>query len=162
MKMPSGARRSMLGLIFTASAALAMTACSSGDAPAGSSSDSPNSSQDSTAADSVDIPGDTPVGEESQRIVDILNAKEDSTVDDWGSRLHASFTAEVSPEEIVELINQNIRPAQPFTVTNYEGGERQAVTTLTSPASAPLDMSVTLDSDGLVTGLFFGESSPPG
>lgn len=162
MKIPSGARKSMLGLILTTSAALAMTSCSSGEAPAGSSGDSTNVSQDSAAADAVDIPGDTPVGEESQRIVDVLNAEEDSTVDDWASHLHASFTAEVSAEEIVELVNQNLRPAQPFTVTNYEGGERQAVTTLNSPASAPLDMSVTLDSDGLITGLLFGESSPPG
>lgn len=162
MKMPSGARRTTLGLILAASATLAMTSCSSSDAPAGSSSDSTNASQDSVADDAVDIPGDTPVGEESQRIVDILNAEEDSTVEDWAGHLHASFTAEVSAEEIVELVNQNIRPAQPFTVTNYEGGERQAVTTLTSPVSAPLDMSVTLDSDGLITGLFFGESSPPG
>ena len=44
-------------------------------------------------------------------------------------------------------------------MTNYEGGDRQAVTTLNSPISDPLDMTVTLDADSRITGLFFGESA---
>lgn len=162
MNTVSGASKSMLGIVLAASVAMAMTSCSSNDAPTGSSSDSTTVSQDSATTDVADIRVDTPVGEESQRIVDVLNAEEDSTVNDWDSHLHASFTAEVSAEDLVELINQNLRPAQPFTVTNYEGGRRQAVTTLSSPISAPLDMSLTLDADGLITGLLFGESSPSG
>lgn len=113
-------------------------------------------------AEPVEIPVDTPAGEESQRILDLLNAEDDTTADDWEGRLHSSFTAEVSTEELVELFNQNLRPAQPFTAVGYEGGDRQAVTTLNSPVSAPVDMTITLDSEGLISGLFFGESASEG
>lgn len=117
---------------------------------------------ENAATEPVEIPTDTPAGEESQRILDLLNAEDDTTADDWDDRLHSSFTAEVSTEELVDLFNQNIRPAQPFTATGYEGGDRQAVTTLTSPVSAPMDMTVTLDAEGLISGLFFGESASEG
>src|SRR5699024_7336756 len=75
---------------------------------------------------------------------------------------HDTFTDEVSVEELVDLFNENLRPAQPFTPTDYEGGDREAVTTLTSEVSDPLDMSLSVDPDGLITGLFFGPSDSDG
>lgn len=146
------------------SVVVALSGCSS-DAPedtAETASATPAGSApaEGETAEPVEIPTDTPAGEESQRILDLLNAEEDTTVDDWDARLHSSFTAEVTTEELVDLFNQNLRPAQPFTAVGYEGGDRQAVTTLTSPVSDPIDMTVTLDSEGLVSGLFFGESAP--
>lgn len=145
---------SLLG--FTAACSLA--ACSSSSEPAETPDDSANATASAPAADSADIDTATPAGEEAQRIVNILNAEEDTTVEDWEDRLHSSFTDEVSAEELVELTNQNIRPAQPFTVTDYQGGDRQSVTTLASPVSEPLDMTVSVDTDGQIIGLFFGES----
>ena len=115
--------------------------------------------REAPTAEAVQIPGDTALGQESQRIVEVLNAEADTTAADWEGTLHSSFTAEVSVDELVDLFNQNLRPAQPFTVTGYEGGDRQAVTTLTSPVSAPMEMTVALDTDGLITGLFFSEST---
>ena len=143
---------------LVAGTAMMLSACSSTDTPEETPNDSLNTSQESPAEESVEIPGDTAVGEESQTIVDMLNADEDTTVDVWEDKLHPSFTAEVPAEDMVEIFNQNLRPAKPFTVTNYEGGDRQAVTTLTSPVSDPLDMTVVVDTEGLITGLFFGES----
>lgn len=154
-------RRTKMSLTTTAlvaGTAMILSACSSTDTPEESQNDSVNTSQEAPAEESVEIPGDTAVGKESQDIVDMLNAEEDTTVEIWEDKLHPSFTAEVPAEEMVEVFNQNLRPAQPFTVTNYEGGDRQAVTTLTSPVSDPLDMTVVLDPEGLITGLFFGES----
>lgn len=155
---------SALGL----SLAVTLSACSSDtsdESPTTESAETTAGSdgtEEGAAAEPVEIPTDTPAGEESQRILDLLNAEDDTTVDDWDGRLHSSFTAEVSTEELVDLFNQNLRPAQPFTATGYEGGDRQAVTTLTSPVSAPMDMTVTLDAEGLISGLFFGESASDG
>lgn len=145
----------MMGLLAS-SAALALASC--GSPESAEIPDEANGAQEAPVSEPVDIPDDTPVGQESQRIVEILNADDDTTAQDWDDHLHDSFTAEVSVEELVDLFNQNLRPAQPFTATDYEGGDRQAVTTLESPVSDPLDMTVVLDSDDLITGLFFGES----
>ena len=137
-----------LGLVFSVSG------CAADDAPA-ESTDAASVAPNDATTDDVAINTETAAGEESQRIVDLLNAAEDTTADDWQDRLHPSFTAEVSVEELVELFNQNLRPAQPFTVSTYEGGDRQAVTTLTSPLSDPIEMTIALDPEALITGLFF-------
>ncbi|NLZ58597.1 MAG: hypothetical protein GX898_09940 [Corynebacterium sp.] len=158
MKFFRRTRMSMATTALVAGTAMMLSACSSTDTPEETPNDSLNTSQEAPAEESVEIPGDTAVGEESQTIVDMLNADEDTTVDVWEDKLHPSFTAEVPAEDMVEIFNQNLRPAKPFTVTNYEGGDRQAVTTLTSPVSDPLDMTVVVDTEGLITGLFFGES----
>ncbi|GAA2038804.1 hypothetical protein GCM10009720_19030 [Yaniella flava] len=153
--------RSGLISALAASAAVALASCSSSDAPS-EASDEPSVAQEAPADEAVQIPEDTAVGQETQRIVEILNADADTTAEEWEDALHSSFTAEVPVEELVELLNQNVRPAQPFTVTGYEGGDRQAVTTLTSPVSAPVDMTLSLDADGMITGLFFGETTSDG
>lgn len=151
-----GRRRSFIGTVLAASAALAFVSCASSDAPTDESDDA--AAQEAPAVQPIDIPEDTAAGQESTRILEILNAEQDTTAEDWEEHLHPSFTAEVSVEELVDLFNQNLRPAQPFTATDYDGGEGQAVTTLNSPVSDPIDMTVALDADGLITGLFFGES----
>lgn len=159
MKLLGRTKRHMITTALVAGTAIALSACSASDTPEESTNDSANTSQEEAVApEAVEIPGDTAVGEESQNIVDMLNADEDTTVEVWEEKLHPSFTAEVPAEDMVEIFNQNLRPAKPFTVTNYEGGDRQAVTTLTSPVSDPLDMTVVVDTEGLITGLFFGES----
>ena len=148
----------LLSGVFAVSLAFTMTGCSDADETP-ETSETTAATQDDAATEVVDIDTETAVGEESQRIVDLLNAQEDTTADDWADRLHPSFTEEVSVEELVDLFNQNLRPAQPFSVVNYEGGDRQAVTTLTSPVSDPIEMTVSLDTESLITGLFFGPST---
>lgn len=159
MKLLGRTKKHMIITALVAGTTIALSACSASDTSEESTNDSASTSKEAAATpEAFEIPGDTAVGEESQNIVELLNAEEDTTVEVWEDKLHPSFTAEVPAEEMVEVFNQNLRPAQPFTVTNYEGGDRQAVTTLTSPVSAPLDMTVVVDTEGLITGLFFGES----
>lgn len=154
--------KSVLGSFLVVGAALSLASCSISGSTEETPDDASNAGQDTSSAEAVDIPGDTPAGEVSQRIVEILNAEEDTTVEDWEDSLHSSFTDEVSVDELVDLFNQNLRPAQPFTITQYDGGDRQAVTTLTSPVSAPMDMTVSVDAEGMIIGLFFGESGSAG
>lgn len=161
MRLVGRQGKSVIAGLFAAGAAIAFASCASPESPTETPDDA-NVTQEAPAAEAVEIPDDTPVGEESQRIVELLNAEDDTTADDWEDRLHPSFTAEVPVEDLVDLFNQNLRPAQPFTATGYEGGDRQAVTTLESPVSEPMDMQVALDTEGLITGLFFGESNAAG
>lgn len=161
--MSLGTRRFKTGFVsvLVVTAGFGFASCSSPDSSAEAPDESATVSQ-KTPEESINIPEDTLAGEESQRIVDILNADEDTTAEDWDDSLHASFTDEVSVEELVDLFNQNLRPAQPFTVTDYDGGDRQAATTLASDVSDPLDMTVSVDTDGLITGLYFTPSETDG
>ncbi|WOF21480.1 Cpe/LpqF family protein [Microbacterium betulae] len=141
-------RRASLVLVGVA-AALSLSACAS----PGSSSPS------DTGTASVEIDTATPAGEKAQWIVDLLNADEDTTVAEWEPELHESFVAEVSSDELVDLLNTDIRPAAPYTVTGYEDSGTQSVTTLESDVVDPMNMSVTLDDAGQIVGLWFGPTS---
>lgn len=157
------ARRFSTGIMgmLVVSASFGLAACSSSEPSADAPDQSANVSQEAPG-EAVDILQDTLAGEQSQRLLDLLNAEDDTTAEDLEEHLHATFTDEVSVEELVDLFNENLRPAQPFTPTDYEGGDREAVTTLTSEVSDPLDMSLSVDPDGLITGLFFGPSDSDG
>lgn len=54
---------------------------------------------------------ETPAGQEFQRIVDLLHADEDTSIQNWEDALHSSFTAEVSADGLVDLLRPDIRPA---------------------------------------------------
>lgn len=143
-------RWAMLGAAALASA-LALAGCSS-------SPDGPGPEQ--TAAVSVTIPS-TPAGEQAQLILDALNAEDDTAAADWEGVFDEVFTDQVPLEQFAELLNAQIRPAQPFTVVAYTGGEWASVTTLESPMSDPIDMSVVVGLDGRVTGLTFTPAAAP-
>jgi hypothetical protein len=108
---------------------------------------------------SVEIPG-TPVGQVAQKMVDVMNADDDTTAADWEGQLHDSFTAKVSIDDFVDLLNTNIRPAQPFVPTAYEGADRQSVTTLDAAIGDPIDLTISIDSEGLIIGLTFTPAAP--
>lgn len=136
-------------------AAGALTACgSSDDSDAGASGTGAVQVEAGT-----EIPG-TPAGQTAEWILGVLDAEDDTTAEDWADRLHASFTSEVSAEELAELINVQIRPAGPFTVTDYEGADRQAVATLEPAMGEPLDMTVVVDPDDQILGLMFTPAAP--
>lgn len=87
----------------------------------------------------TEIP-DTPAGQTAEWVLGVLDAEADTTAEEWDGRMHASFTAEVSAEDLTELMNIQIRLAGPFTVTDYEGADRQAVATLEPTVGQPLDI----------------------
>lgn len=138
-------RRALSSLIAVLTAAV-LVACTTTAEPA------------PTAAPTIPA---TPVGEVAQWVIDELESETDADAGEWAERLHESFLAEVSADEIVELLNQQIRPARPFELTNYRGGEEQAVLTLAGSVGDPFDLSLVIDGDALITGLFLAPATPP-
>ncbi|MCI9859183.1 Cpe/LpqF family protein [Microbacterium proteolyticum] len=141
------ARRLAAALSFVAVAAL--TACTSAapDTPA-------------SAAASVEVPS-TPVGERVTWIIDVLEAEADTTASEWARVLHEDFRSQVSAEDVAELLNRQIRPAAPFTVTAYQGTETQAVATLAGSVGDPFDLSLSIDGNDRITGMVFGPVAAP-
>lgn len=131
---------------LSAAAALALTAC----APAAEEPASP----------SVEV-ADTPVGAKTSWILDVLAAEEDTTAEEWEAHLDTSFTAEVSAADVAELLNTQIRPAGPFTVTAYQGDDRSAVTTLEGTVGDPLDMTVSINADDKILGFLLAPAAAP-
>lgn len=138
-------------LALVAAAALALTAC----APAAGAPDSA-----AKTPSSVEI-ADTPVGAKTSWIVDVLGAEEDTTAAEWEPHLDAAFTAQVSAAEVVDLLNTQIRPAAPFTVTAYRGDERSAVTTIRGTIGEPFDMTVAINDDDKIVTFLLGPASEP-
>jgi hypothetical protein len=140
-------------LAAVAAAALALTAC----APAAETSESASTVSPSPSTEIAD----TPVGAKTSWILDILDAEEDTTADEWEAHLDDTFTAQVSAAEVVDLLNTQIRPAAPFTVTAYRGDERSAVTTLTGTIGEPFDMTVAVNDDDKIVAFLLGPASEP-
>jgi len=141
------ARRFAAALSVVALAAL--TACASAAPHAASS-----------PAASVAVPP-TPVGERVTWIIDRLEADADTTAGEWSRVLHEDFLAQVPAEQVAELVNRQLRPAAPFTVTAYQGTETQAVATLAGALGDPFDLSITIDAANRITGLVFGPVAEP-
>ncbi|WP_394685896.1 Cpe/LpqF family protein, partial [uncultured Microbacterium sp.] len=90
-------------------AVAALAACASAKpAPSGS------------PAASVDIPA-TGVGERMAWIIDVFEAEDDTTPGAWARVLDENFQKQVPAEQVAEMVNRQIRPAAPFTVTAYTG-----------------------------------------
>ncbi|WP_298038099.1 Cpe/LpqF family protein [uncultured Microbacterium sp.] len=110
-------------------------------------------------SDSTSIPS-TPVGDAAQWVLDEMNADDDTTATAWESRLSAQFQAEVGAEDVASLINTQIRPARPLEVTAYRGTETEAVVTVAGALGEPFDLSISIDDDQLIGGLFLGPVTP--
>lgn len=108
----------------------------------------------------VEIPT-TPVGERLSWVIEALDSEADTTPGEWARVLHEDFQADVSADEVAELINRQIRPAAPFTVTSYEGTETQAVATLAGAVGDPFDLSLVIDDDDRITGMVFAPAAEP-
>ena len=139
-------------LALAAAAALALTAC----APAAQTPDS----ETTPPSPSVEI-ADTPVGAKTAWIIDVLGAEDDTTAAQWETHLDTTFTTQVSAAEVADLLNTQIRPAAPFTVTAYQGDERSAVTTLKGTIGEPFDMTVAINGDDKIVTFLLGPASEP-
>lgn len=137
-----------LSAALAAVVVLAVTACGStqNDPPA-------------TPTARVEIPA-TPVGAVTEWVLDQMNGEADTDPADWAPRLHDDFTAEVSPQEVTDIINRQIRPARPLVPTAYEGTERASRTVIEGAVGAPFELSIVIDDDDLITGLFMGPVTP--
>nr|NLD41303.1 hypothetical protein [Actinomycetales bacterium] len=158
--------RRLLALLLAA--ALALVGCSGSD-PESAGSTAPAATTESTAEEApvdatatveapVEIP-DTGVGEMATFLVDLVNQDEEVLTTDLDGRLSPILLDAISAEELAEVLNSAIRPARPFVVTAYQGSDTQAVATLGGELGAPLDMSLALDEDGLLSGVLFTPSA---
>ncbi len=112
-----------------------------------------------TEATEAAIP-DTRVGVTAAWVLEVMNADRDTTVQQWEGRLHEDFTAQVSADEVAELINVQIRPARPLVPTAYRGTESEAVVTVEGSIGEPFDLSLVVDDDDRITGMLLGPVTP--
>lgn len=134
--------RSLLALTGAAILVVAVTACT----PDAQSS-----------ADHVEIP-DTAVGAQAQWILDEINSDELSTEDELETRFDVSFFESITVPEMHATLD-DLRAAQVWTPTAYEGDDAQAKITIESSA-VTYDMSVSVTGDGVMNALFFGQPEP--
>jgi hypothetical protein len=120
----------------------------------GGPGDSSEGAGGASQSEEVELPG-TPAGEASAEVLDLLNGEAEIVPGDFDGRLAPIFREELPEEELAELLNQQFRPAQPFTATDYQGDENLASTRLETPHADTVDMTVSIDEDGLIDGLHF-------
>lgn len=108
----------------------------------------------------VEVPA-TPAGEAARWILAEMNGERDTDPARWESRLHPDVLAQVSADEVAELINRQIRPARPLVPTGYRGSERDAVVTVAGQLGDPFEITLSLDDAGLMTGLLLTPVSAP-
>lgn len=111
-------------------------------------------------AASVDVPA-TAVGERMSWVLEQLEAEDDATPGTWARVLHEDFQKQVSAEQVAELLNRQIRPAAPFTVTAYQGTDTQALATVAGSLGDPFDLTLSIDADDRITGMIFGPVATP-
>lgn len=134
--------RSLLALVVTTILVIAVTACT------------PNPQ---ASADPVDIP-DTAVGAQVRWVLDEINSNELSADDELEARFDTSFFESLTVSELRAILD-DLRAAQTWTPTAYEGDDTQAKVTIKSTA-VTYDMSVSVTGEGAMNALFFGQPAP--
>lgn len=144
---PSRPARAAIALAVAAVTALA-TACSAAPAdPAGAAS--------APVAEPVVLPT-SPVGQQAQWLLDVVNAEDAVPVQETGERLAQAMLDAMPAEDLVTVLEQ-VRAGRPWTATAHEEQGAQSVTTIESADAGTFDMQVAVDDAGLIAGLFFGE-----
>lgn len=138
-------KRTLLAL--TAALGLLLTSCTPG-----TSEPAPSSPP---TTEHVEIPA-TPAGDATRWVLEEMNAATETTADAWAQKLTAEFQAEVSADEVAALINAQIRPAKPLVATKYRGTETEAVTTVAGALGEPFELSIAIDDENRISGLFLG------
>ncbi|MGF3054279.1 serine hydrolase [Microbacterium sp. YY-03] len=148
--------RNLLSVVaVTATAVLALSACT-----ASTPEPKPTTSKTTDAAPPATIPS-TPVGERMQTIVDLLNQEADLAEADLEGLFDSTFTDAVPLPDVVQLLNVQIRPAQPIVITAYEGSETQAVAQASGSVGEPFAIQLSLTSEGLIDGFALTPATMP-
>lgn len=150
--------RNLLSVVaVAATAALTLSGCTAGDAEP-----KPTASQTPDAAEPVEVTiPSTPVGERMQTIVDLLNQDADITEADLEGMFDSTFTDAVPLPDVVQLLNLQIRPAQPIVITGYQGAETQAVAQASGSVGEPFAIQLSLTSEGLIDGFALTPATKP-
>lgn len=145
----SSQRRSLrrpVAVVIAALAASVLAACSAGAA-------APEAS-----ASPVTIP-DTSVGSQARWVLDEINAAEPTSTADLEARVAPAVLDELTTTGLQDVVTQ-LQAAAPWTATAYEGDDAQARVTIESP-QVTYDMTISVDADELINGLFFGPPQVP-
>lgn len=137
-------------------AAVALTGCAGSGDGAEDRAAEESVAEGAQGTAEAEIP-DTAIGEKTRWVLDVLNADEDTTAEEWEAELHPNFLEEVPASEFADVVNQEVRPASPFTVAEYDAGETQSVTSIDGASS--FDMQLTIDGEGWIVGIFFASRS---
>lgn len=104
---------------------------------------------------------DTPAGETAEYVLEVINADQNSTAEDWQGRLSGSFRAQLDESELAEFINQQLRPGSPWTATGHQGTETFSSTRIEGAQSA-LDLQLEVNAaQELVQLVFLPAQEPP-
>ncbi|WP_150462085.1 serine hydrolase [Nesterenkonia ebinurensis] len=114
---------------------------------------------DAPSADPAELP-DTPAGQTAEYVLEVINAEEDSTAQDWQDRLSESFRAELDEASVAEFINEQLRPAAPWTATGHQGTETLSSTRIEGAGGA-LDLQLEVDAEEQLTQLVFLPAQEP-
>lgn len=87
-----------------------------------------------------------------QWVLNLLNQQADLTEADLDGAFDASFTEAVPLDQVVQLLNLQIRPAQPIVVTSYEGSETQAVAEVSGSVGEPFAIQLSVTGEALIDG----------
>ncbi|GFZ76300.1 serine hydrolase [Nesterenkonia alkaliphila] len=104
---------------------------------------------------------DTAAGQTAEYVLEVINAEQDSTAEDWQGRLSDSFRQELDEADVAEFINQQLRPGSPWTATGHQGSETLSSTRIEG-AQGALDLQLEVNSEQeLLQLLFLPAQEPP-
>lgn len=132
--------------------AIALVGCSGG--PEASQSPTPNASSD-VVATPVELP-DTPLGEKAGWVVEQLNQEDALAEKDWEKQLSEELTAEMPAEELIGILDDQLRPDAPFVATGFEEQNEYAVVTLSGENDARYYLTIAIeDGQDQISGFHF-------
>lgn len=108
-----------------------------------------------TAQPGAAVDGETPAGQMTAFVLDLLERAEDVTAADFEGQLAPVLIAAIPADELAAVLNTSVRPTGPFRVTAYRGTQEAAITTIEPAVGDPLDLQIAVDEDGLLTGIYF-------
>lgn len=110
-----------------------------------------NTAQD---AQKITLP-DTPAGEESQWVIDELNASGELKVEDWEGKLSDTITQVMPAEELLKQIDSDVRKKSPFVPTKFQETDNVATTRIVGLDKTRFDMVLSFDDSGKFDGIHF-------
>lgn len=103
---------------------------------------------------------DSELGQNAEWVLEQLNGDADTIAADWKGKLAPTLVAEMTPQDLVDIINSEIRPRGPFTPTDFSAGEGNAQTELLAADGKHIRFALMIDpAEGLISGIHFTPTS---
>ncbi|MGJ3508101.1 serine hydrolase [Enemella sp. A6] len=124
-----------------------------GDTPAAGESPGTDETPDESPAPSPASIPDTPVGKAGKWVIETLEADSGPTADEVKKRFAPSFLQQMPADQVPGVFDQ-LRGLRPFTVTQWNGTDTQAVARLSSD-QGQFEMQITVDGNNLIDAMLF-------